>query len=221
MPDRFRRLHLLVEGQTEEVVVAEVLRPHLERAGWAVTFSIVTTRRAVGGPARRGGLTTWAKLEREIRLLLRDSSIDVLTTLVDFYGLPEECPGMSDRPAHDAYERVAHVEAAMAAAIGDHRFRPNVVLHEIEAWVFAAGVQLAELRGEPGLALKLAAEVGQAGGPELINDGPATAPSKRLIGHCPGYAKTVEGPLAVTALGIDALRALCPHVDTWLLGLDA
>ncbi|RLK54649.1 DUF4276 family protein [Actinokineospora cianjurensis] len=221
MPDRFRRLHLLVEGQTEEAVVIEVLRPHLEHAGWAVTFSIITTRRPARGPAHRGGLATWGKLQREIRLLLRDSSIGILTTLVDFYGLPEDCPGMADRPAHGAYERVAHVEAAMAREIDDRRFLPNVVLHEFEAWVFAAGAQLADLRGDPSLAARLAEEVARAGAPELINEGPATAPSKRLMAVCPDYAKTVEGPLAVAALGVEALRARCPHVHDWLLALDA
>ncbi|GAA2971858.1 hypothetical protein LV75_005897 [Actinokineospora diospyrosa] len=70
MSDRLRRLHLLVEGYTEEAAVTEVLKPHLEQAGWAVTFSIIATRRVVSGPSNRGGVATWAKLKREIRLLL-------------------------------------------------------------------------------------------------------------------------------------------------------
>jgi hypothetical protein len=64
-----RRLHLLVEGQTEETIVRDVLEPYLAAEGCLVTSSILTTRRPAGGPAHHGGVTSWPKLEREIRML--------------------------------------------------------------------------------------------------------------------------------------------------------
>ncbi|MFC3450431.1 DUF4276 family protein [Amycolatopsis speibonae] len=60
-----------------------------------------------------------------------------------------------------------------------------------------------------------------AGGPELVNDGLGTAPSKRLARYCASYSKTSDGPLVIADLGIDALRARCPHLDSWLTHLDA
>jgi hypothetical protein len=86
-----RRVHLLVEGQTEEVVADAVIRPHLEGLGWA-------------------------------------TSLDVLTTLFDYYAFPVDCPGMGDQPSGDVYERVVHVERCLADAVGDRRFRPNLDL---------------------------------------------------------------------------------------------
>lgn len=221
MGDFLGRLHVLVEGQTEETVVRNVFEEHLTAAGWAVSMSLITTRRPASGPAFHGGLSKWSKLRREIGLLCGDTSIAVLTTLIDYYGLPSDCPGMTDRPSGTPYERVSHVEGALSDAIGDPRFRPHLVMHEFEAWVFAAGDQLADLRADDRLRQRLQHDVATAGGPELINESPATAPSKRLQSYCPDYSKVVDGPLAVADLGIAELRARCRHLDSWLLSLHA
>lgn len=216
-----RRLHLLVEGQTEEVVVRDVFEPYLDSMGWLVSSSILTTKRPAGGPNHHGGVTSWAKLKHEIRLLLRDTSLDVLTTLIDYYAFPSDAPGMATRPPGDSVGRAEHVECAMAAAIGDPRFLPHLTLHEMESWVFAAADQLGELYGTPELAQLLKTDSVAAGGPELVNDGVTTAPSKRLMRYRPGYMKTVDGPLAIAELGLAELRACCPHLDQWLTDLGS
>lgn len=217
---RGRRLHILVEGQTEETIARDVVSPHLGSIGWSVTYSIVKTKRPAAGPAHKGGVTNWAQVECEIRTLLRDSSLAVLTTMLDYYAFPSEAPGMADRPCGPPADRVGHVELALRRHFGDQRLVPQLILHETEAWVFAACDQLGDLYGDPAIAAKLRAESDAAGGPELINDNPATAPAKRLARHCPGYVKTIDGPLAIAELGLDALRARCPHLDAWLNQLE-
>lgn len=97
--------------------------------------------------------------------------------------------------------------------------KPHLVLHELEAWVFAAADELGLLHG-PEIAEKLRADEKLAGGPELVNDDPATAPSKRILRYCPGYAKTSDGPMAIEELGLSRLRARCPHLDAWLRPLE-
>ncbi|ANZ36250.1 hypothetical protein BBK82_09425 [Lentzea guizhouensis] len=215
MSGGYRSLHLLVEGQTEETVVSTVLRPYLTGLGWSVSVSLVKTKRPAGGPSFKGGISTWKQVETDVRLLLGNSS---LTRLFDFYGLPADFPGMQNLPTGDPYTRVAHVEQQFAAAIGDQRFVPHLVLHELEAWVFAASDQLGLLHG-PDIAQKLKEDEERAGGPELVNDGPTTAPSKRILRYCPGYMKTSDGPMAIEELGVAALRARCPHLDEWLTSL--
>jgi hypothetical protein len=111
---------MLVEGQTEEAVAERVLFPLLVERGLFVSRSILTTKRLMTGAKHRGGVSTWSKIEREVRNLLGDTSLDRLTTMIDFYGLPADSPGVGDLPMGDPYARVAHVEAAMAAAVGDH-----------------------------------------------------------------------------------------------------
>lgn len=215
-----RRLHLLVEGQTEETIVKDTVAPYLEDMGWYVDCSVVKTKRPASGPAHRGGVSCWAHIERDVRLLLQDSSIAVLTTLLDYYAFPADAPGMAGRPNGDAATKVEHVERAMEAAIGDERFLANLVVHEIEAWVFAACEQLGSLCDDVALARRLRQDVDKAGGPELVNDGPSTAPSKRLLRYRRDYVKTLHGPLAIDDLGLPKLREQCPHLDQWFAKLE-
>ncbi|GAA2414326.1 DUF4276 family protein [Streptomyces glaucosporus] len=216
-----RQVCVLVEGQTEENVVMRVLQPELSERGVWLTPVVLKTRRAAGQPHNRGGVSRWSRIEYDIRALLRNSAVDTVTTMLDFYGLPSDTPGCSGLPAGDAYARVAHVEKAMAESIGDTRFLPFLVLHETEAWVLAAARELAELVESPRLADTLEKQIKAAGGPELVNDGPRTAPSKRILKAYPGYHKVVDGPDAIELLGLDALRAVCPHLDAWLGRLES
>jgi hypothetical protein len=150
----------------------------------------------------------------DIRLLL--GSFDVVTTVIDYYGCPTDTPGMADRPNGDPRVRVEHVEAAIRAVIDHPCFLPNLVLHEMEAWVLAAIEQLGSVLGDPTGAAGIRKVVEEAGGPELVNDGPTTAPSKRLRAQWPTYQKTLDGPLALAELGLAGLRRQCPRLDGWL-----
>jgi hypothetical protein len=169
-----RHLHILVEGQTEEMVAQDVIAPHFSSSTTWVDWSIYKTKRPAGGQAFKGGLSRWPKLEREIRRLLRDSSTTILTTLFDYYAFPDDAPGMLDRPGGSPYGRVRHVEQALFKAIGDPRFLPNLVLHEVEAWVLADCVRLGELMGNVQAAIRLQRIVSQESSPELVDDGTDT-----------------------------------------------
>jgi Domain of unknown function (DUF4276) len=216
-----RHLHILCEGQTEEIVAREVIAPHYEGPDIRVTRSIFTTSRPAGGPAFKGGLSRWPKLQRELLLLLRDSSTTVLTTMFDYYAFPADAPGMAGRPGGSPYDRVHHVESALAGAIDDRRFLPNLALHEIEAWVLADCARLGEVMGDSGPAAELEQIVRQAPGPELVDDGIDTAPSKRILNAYPQYVKTGDGPLVIADAGLAAIRGSCPHADRWLREIEA
>jgi hypothetical protein len=112
-------LHILCEGQTEEIVARDVLAPHYSATDIRVTQSIFTTRRPAGGPAFKGGLSRWPKLERELLMLLRDSSTTVLTTMVDYYAFPADAPRMADRPPGSLAARKRCKAAPPADAISE------------------------------------------------------------------------------------------------------
>lgn len=216
-----RRLHILVEGQTEEVICREVIEPHFASHQIWMTTSILKTKRPAGGPSVKGGLTSWMKVRNELRLLLRDTSISVLTTMFDYYAFPEGAPGMANRPHSDPYDRVKHVEHAMFKAIDDKRFLPHLMLHETEAWVLADCACLGSVMGSPEGGANLQSVVHSQGGPELVNDGVDTAPSKRILAAYPDYRKTIDGPLAIADAGLGTIRGTCPHADQWLREIEA
>lgn len=87
-----KRILMLCEGQTEETFVKDILNPHLVAyQRWAVPTLAVTKRTAAG--SHRGGITSYAKLRRDIANLLRDSDARCVTTMIDYYGLPPDFPG--------------------------------------------------------------------------------------------------------------------------------
>lgn len=215
-----RHLHIHCEGQTEEAIARDVIEPYFSALDVRVSWSIFTTKRPAGGPAFKGGISGWPRLERELRLLLQDSSTTVLTTMFDYYAFPPGAPGMADRPRGSPYDRVRHVESALAKAIGDKRFLPNLVLHEIEAWVLADCGRLGKLMGDDRPAVELERTVQLESGPELVDDGVDTAPSKRIMNAYPRYTKTFHGPLVIADAGLDSIRSSCPHMNDWLREIE-
>jgi Domain of unknown function (DUF4276) len=215
------KVHFLVEGQTEEIVVRDVIEPSFARFDDVyLSSSLFITKRPAVGPARRGGIVGWARLQRELKRLLGDSSITVLTTLFDYYAFPRDAPGMSDRPLGSPYDRVRHVEKAIAKVINDGRFLPHLTLHEIETWVLADCARLGEAMGDPTGAVELLQVVDQKSSPELIDDGPATAPSKRILNAFPTFKKTIDGPLVMADIGLESIRRCCPHANDWLTEIE-
>jgi hypothetical protein len=130
------RVHVLVEGQTEEAFVGRSLRPY--RWGFDVDVSpkLIVTRRIVAGPDRKGGVVSWGQVERDLKLLFNDSAATAVTTMLDYYGLPADVPGMMTRPAAPAREGILHVEEAIDAHMANPRFRAHLSLHEFEALLY-------------------------------------------------------------------------------------
>jgi hypothetical protein len=217
------RLHVLVEGQTEEQFIRSVVAPHLQMRGiWAFP-QIVETSRDRAGKKRAGG-GDWQKWRRDILRLTREQrGAEVrFTTMFDLYRLPDEFPGLREHAAvRDTARRVELLEAALAADIQDERLIPYLQRHEFEALVLASLDALADVLdpGErPGLA-SLRVIVASVP-PEDVDDGPETAPSKRIVAAIPSYRKTLHGSLAVEATGLAKLRAACPRFDGWVGTLE-
>lgn len=212
-----RQIALLVEGQTERAFVDQILAPYLAERGTFVTPVIVTTARAADGTKFAGGGSTWTHYERDIRMLLAATNFALVSTLVDFYGYPKDGPGSGCEQPHRPRECVQFRQNAMADVIADRRFVPHVVLHEFETWVIAAAVGSADVFGDASLAADLRAHAAQVGNDvELLDDGPKTAPSKRVLQCWPDYQKVVDGIAVVAECGLDHVMQSCPAFKAWI-----
>jgi len=215
------RVYVVVEGQTEETVVKDVLVPHLSPMGVHLFPIMVKT-----SSGHKGGGSHWAKRENDIRKLLKQHQGQGVrvTTLFDLFRLPNGFPGMDEHGADtDTSRRCDALQKAMAEVFDDWRFIPYLQRHELEALVLASldGLEgtLDDRDALRGLA-DLKDEIrGQA--PEDINDGPETAPSKRLMRRIPGYRKTLHGPMAIEDTGLQAVRDRCPRFDSWITTLES
>lgn len=215
------RVHVLVEGQTEEAFVERVLNPHFQPRGLHLTPILLATRRRKDGRKFRGGLTGFGQLRRDLQNLLGDSSVARVTTMIDYYGLPDDFPGRQDPTSGGVTERVQHLQESLAEDLGDPRLLPYLSVHEFEALVLADPDALArsmpEARPE---SLDELRDLLADRSPEEINDGETTHPSARLAAWLPRYRKTLHGPTVTARIGLARLRTACPHFDGWLRQLE-
>ncbi len=168
-----------------------------------------------------GGISGWQKVHREIRDLLRDNSACV-TTMLDLYALPNDFPGFTSVEIKDPRVRATEVESAMREVFAaGEKFRPYVQVHEFEALIFAGPEVAAQRADDERVGIAIEEAVRQAGEPELVNDNPSTAPSKRLKAVWPGYVKTLDGVNIASAIGLNRLRSTCPHFGSWIDWLES
>jgi len=107
--------------------------------------------------------------------------------------------------------------------IDDHRFIPYVQRHEFEALVLSGLEHLREQLADSDARLALDGlrnELGNTAS-EDVNDGPETAPSKRLLARVPGYNKKAHGPQVAAKVGIAGLKHHCPRFGAWVERLEA
>ncbi len=218
------RLHVTAEGQTEQSFAKKVLAPHLaERGVYADARCVLTSRDKRAAKGYRGGLVSYEKAERDIRTWLKeDARYECrFTTMFDLYALPHDFPGYAEAErTSNPYERVKILERSMARSIDDRRFIPYIQLHEFEALILADPRKLDwEYLDHDAAIGALISMVGNRN-PELIDDGPTTAPSKRILKEIPEYDKVSSGVAVAEKIGIPALRAKCRHFGEWVSGLE-
>ncbi len=211
----------LVEGQTEEAFVKRLLAPVLVPHGIVLIPVILATKRLVCGDKHRGGYIPYSRLRSELRRLLGDSSAACVTTMIDFYGLPPGFPGRESPSGQSSQERARSVEAAWAAEIDHLRFLPHLSLHEFEGLLFSDAAEMARSLDQPNLAADFSRIRANFPTPEDINDHETTAPSRRIRDLFPEYNKPFYGELVAERIGIDRIRAECPHFSQWLNALES
>ncbi len=69
-----KRCLILVEGQTEERFVKDVLSPHFEPLGLFIYPTILTTKVVKSGKDFKGGVTKYSKLRGDLIKLLGDGT---------------------------------------------------------------------------------------------------------------------------------------------------
>lgn len=213
-----KRVYLLVEGQTEETFVRELIAPHCERFNVYATPIILTT-----SPGHRGGVASYGKVRNQVLRLCRQDRNALVSTMIDLYALPNDFPGKST----DAYpaqgsgrQKAQFIESRMTEDIPESNFLPHLMVHEFEALLFAEPRHFSGWVDSTDIVEQLEAIARRYTTPEDINDSIHTAPCKRIQKLMPAYEKTFHGPLIAQEIGLETLRRACPHFDVWLDRLE-
>ena len=203
-------LAIVVEGQTEEAFVKDVLAGVLRQRN--VEPCAILIGRARSG-SRGGGNVNVGRLVSDMVFLHR--SFNAVTSLVDFYGFrgkgSRTVEELEDHLVREIDKRIRNTE----------RTFPYVQKHELEGLLFSdPGAFRAIMQTTEHNIETLTAVRRQFTTPEDINDDPNRAPSKRIAKVLSGYRKRLHGPLVAQKTGLDTIRAECPRFRTWLTHLE-
>ena len=221
-----KEVYVFCEGPTEQNFCKQVLQSYLFplHDGEIRPIRIAHSRRH--GVIHRGGVNRYDVIKNDIRNALnqhRRKSV-YFTSMIDLYGLPGDFPGKANfqRSRDNPRPYVEALEQAFEQDIADERFIPHLQLHEYETLLFADVESFRysfddcdrEIEQLYGIAESFASI-------EHINEGPQTAPSKRIIDILPGYKglKTTAGPDIAEHTGMERLCERCPHFNDWLAKL--
>ena len=214
------RVHVICEGQTEEMFVNEILKR---------VFSLKEIYLYPSLIGSKGGNFKFERLFTDVRKWLLSDPTAFCTTFFDFYGLPRSFPGKKKARSHISYIEKArclikNMTENLNEKLGDeplHRFIPYVQMYEFEGLLFSDPDRLARGICQAKLAKDFHAIRQNFKSPEEINDSPTHAPSKRIAALFPEYDKPIHGSLAAIEIGLDVIRRECPLFNSWLKRIES
>lgn len=216
-----KKILILVEGQTEERFVKDIMNPTFLSRNCILIPTIVTTKIVKSGGRFKGGWVSYASAKRDLQKLLGDTSTLCVTTMFDFYGMPDDFPNWDCDGT--CYQKVEAAENVFSQDINNSKFIPYIQLHEFEGLLFTSPkVVSATLGRAKAEILQSIQRISNAfATPEEINEGDETHPSKRLTKLFPNYNKPVFGSIIAQRTGLDTIRKSCPHFNGWVTKLLA
>lgn len=207
-----KRLFIVVEGQTEEAFVNELLVPYFIQNGiYDVRPVLIQTSKG-----HKGGFVNYDHLKNDLLRLLKSQGSDVVvSTFVDYFRCPELPYQKKIDSLSSDREKVEAMEEAIASDINDWRFIPYIQLHEFEALLFSSVAGFGVYFNDKVLN-EIQNIVNSFENPEDINSSPETAPSKRLIRIIQDYDKVMYGNLVALENGLPCMLNKCQRFRVWV-----
>jgi len=219
------RVHVLVEGDSEESFVNTILKPHFSPKGIYLTTSRVTTKRDNRkGIVYKGGISNFEKIRSEINLFLSEDNERYLTTMFDLFRIPVDFPEyQASIQVQDCIQQAIVLESGLYNDFNNDRFIPYIQIHEFEALLFSDAEKIDDcLSILHRVANSNLIDVAkQFPTPEHINNNPLTAPSKRILAIHPSYEKITDGILIAEDVGLNVMRRECTHFNDWISKLES
>jgi hypothetical protein len=205
-------LIIVVEGQTEQEFVNDILRPYFAEHGiYHVSARLIRTSRS-----GKGGFVNFQHLQNDVNKILTKEQDAVVTTFFDFFRCPTNMPGYEEAIKKENHQEAVEIlETKMDELFGNTHFVPYIQLHEFEALLFSSNKGF-ETYWEDEQTEKAMEIIAQYPNPEDINSRPEKAPSKRIIEIKSDYDKVAEGNLLAMEIGIEEMLNHCPRFKQWI-----
>lgn len=214
------RIAIHVEGFTEQEFVKNLLSDYLSDFNISVIPIIVSTSKNRAGIKNKGGITNkqyQASIRKELLRLL--DSFDYVTTMYDFYGIPNDFPGY-DKNENNSDIQIENICSALEKDIDNFHFIPFLIKHEFETLLFVRpqAANIIDSQFSTGMQNILSNFHNL---PENINNSLTTSPSHRIKTLYPNYDKVFHGNIIALEIGIRKMLEMCPHFANWINILSA
>jgi hypothetical protein len=223
--EAMKKVFIIVEGETEERFLRQVLYPHFILMGIHIDAQQWPTNKKLG---TTGGGISFDLVENHLNRIKsrykNDDSI-FISTMIDLYQFPKQGNTIYDSSVEklvSGREKVLLLEQKLAERIDHRNFIPYVQLHEYEALLLAKPDSFSHFYIDKSIEIDNLINEISGLNPEDINETSKNAPSKRIIRHLPKYAKqkTTAGVLIAEKIGLPYLREKCPHFNEWITKLE-
>lgn len=223
-----KTIHIICEGKTEVDFVNKILWDNLGYDKYRLEpKTIITNADKKAGKIYKGGVSNFAKIDRDIKRVLHSikNADTYITTMFDYYGLPDDFPGMvQSKSITDIYQRIEKIEDALGSCYKCSQFIPYIQLHEFETLIFSDIESLKKVFFDEcdsiGWQLLYDA-VSEFKNVELINNDINSAPSKRLKQCIKSYDKVYSGIQALQSTDFKLIRQQCRHFNEWITQLES
>lgn len=216
-----KRIIIICEGQTEKEFCEKSLFTHF------ISKSIIVECPLIKKSS--GGIIKWSEIKRQVQIHLKQDPTAYVTMLIDYYGLYKKY-GFPNWEMSlkfvDKSQKMDFLEKGMKDDIDSelaHRFIPYLQLHEFEGLLFN-NIEAFKSQIPPNELTnvkELESILTNYPNPEMINDHPETAPSKRLVKLIMGYRKVVYGNILAEVIGLKRIRDKCPRFNVWISMLES
>ncbi len=209
-----KRLIIVCEGPTEQEFCDSVLAPEFIKHDIIIENPVIKHS--------QGGIVHWDVLKKQLINHLHENEV-IVSMLIDYYGIKPQLkfPGWEESiNINNKEERLNYLLAKIKEDIPQnirHRFIPYIQLHEFEGLLFSnINVFQENFTVDEVDMNALQKAVDKYDNPELINDSPRTAPSKRLEKAINGYSKVLYGNFLAMEIGLEQIRNKCPLFNEWI-----
>ena len=202
-----KRILIICEGLTEVQFTNQLLIPYFSEKNIFLTTCNLK------------GVVTYGKSKTEIQRLCREDSSRWVSTLIDYYRFPKDFSAYNQYQNKSSYERAQLLEKEFQTDINEPNFIAHLNIHEFEALLFS-DTQAFEKTFNNEASISIDTINKQYISPEHINDGPATAPSKRLKSICTKYDKVLRGSLIAEAITLNTIHQKCVLFNAWLKKIE-
>ncbi len=212
------RVIAVVEGQTEQTFVRDILAPQLAHQ------NIWLTAQLIGKRGHKGGIGEFSRAQNDILRLLKQDQTIIVTTMFDFYGMPLSWPGreaannlpFEQKPLIVEQEIKKIITESFGSNLPKNRFIPYIQMHEYEALLFSKPSAISQVMNNQKALPELQRIYDEFQNPEKINDHPQTAPSKRITKIFPRFKKPIHGFIAVKKIPFELILDKCLHFRYWV-----